>query len=303
MDQFLIIITFLLIGAGLRRVPDFSNETGNVLNLFVIYVSMPALILLNYPKMVFSSDLLVLMIMPWAVLLVTCAVILFFSRIFKWKRSVTGCLLLLIPLGNTSFFGLPMIRAFFGESAIPYALVYDQVGSFLGLAVYGSFILAVYGTGGSRPTIKGVFKKIIIFPPFIALLAAIALRPFNYPDVFTNLLNILASTLVPVIMIAVGFQLTLKLNKELSFQLGFGLLIKLIAVPAAALLFCKITGLEGEAVKISIFETGMPPMVSAGALAILANLSPSLTSALVGIGLILSFATLPVLYQMLSFIN
>jgi predicted permease len=67
----------------------------------------------------------------------------------------------------------------------------------------------------------------------------------------------------------------------------------------AALFLCKIAGLEGEAVQVSIFEAGMPPMVSAGALAILANLSPALTAALVGIGIILSFATLPMLYQML----
>ncbi len=51
--------------------------------------------------------------------------------------------------------------------------------------------------------------------------------------------------------------------------------------------------------QVSIFEAGMPPMVSAGVLAILANLSPALTAALVGIGIVLSFATLPILYQML----
>ncbi len=302
MEQFLIILTFLIIGKGLRHVPDFPDETGTVLNMFVIYVSMPALVLQNVPQMVFSKDLLVLMIMPWAVLLLSCALILLFSRIFKWSRSVTGCLMLLIPLGNTSFFGFPMVKAFFGEGAIPYALVYDQVGSFLGLAVYGSFILAVYGSAGSRPTVKSVTKKIITFPPFIALIIAVLLKPVEYPPAFMNLLAMLSSTLVPLVMTAVGFQLTLRLNREDTFQLGFGLLVKLVAVPAAALIFCKAAGLEGEAVRISIFETGMPPMISAGALAIMANLSPALTSALVGVGIIISFATLPALYHLLSFI-
>lgn len=40
-------------------------------------------------------------------------------------------------------------------------------------------------------------------------------------------------------------------------------------------------------------------MVSAGALAILADLSPPLTTALVGSGIIVSFVTLPLLYQVL----
>ncbi|MCI5142476.1 MAG: AEC family transporter, partial [Candidatus Electrothrix sp. ATG1] len=92
---------------------------------------------------------------------------------------------------------------------------------------------------------------------------------------------------------------TLKLSREVISQLSIGLGIKLIIAPLAALILCKIFGLKGEAVQVSIFEAGMPPMVSAGALAILANLSPALTAALVGIGIMLSFATLPVLYQLL----
>jgi predicted permease len=299
MENFVITITFLLLGMALKRIPDFSDETGNVLNLFVIYISLPALVLLKIPELIFSKNLLVPALMPWGALLFSCALILLLSRLLKWDRATTGCLLLLIPLGNTSFLGIPMVKAFFGENAISYALLYDQLGSFLALATYGSLILALYGTGESKPTIAGVVKKVISFPPFIALVLAFTLKAFPYPPVAVSLLEILASTLVPLVMIAVGFQLTLRLSRKVTSQLCIGLSIKLIAAPVAALFLCKIAGLEGEAVQVSIFETGMPPMVSAGALAILANLSPALTAALVGIGIVLSFATLPMLYQML----
>ena len=192
-----------------------------------------------------------------------------------------------------------MVKAFFGENAIPYALLYDQLGSFLALATYGSLILALYGTGNDKPTVTTVIKKVISFPPFIALILAFILRAFTYPPIAVSLLKMLASTLVPLVMIAVGYQLTLRLSRDVTSQLSIGLLIKLIVAPVAALLFCKVLGLEGEAVQVSIFEAGMPPMVSAGALAILANLSPALTATLVGIGIVLSFVTLPLLYQLL----
>lgn len=299
MENFVITITFLLIGMALRRIPDFSGETGNVLNLFVIYISLPALVLLKIPELSFSENLLVPALMPWGMLLFSCALILILSRLFKWERATTGCLLLLIPLGNTSFLGIPMVKAFFGEKAIPYALLYDQLGSFLALATYGSIILALYGTGDSKPTVEGVIKKVMSFPPFIALVLAFILKSFPYPSIAVSLLEILASTLVPLVMIAVGFQLTLRLSREVTSQLCIGLSIKLIAAPVAALFLCKIAGLKGEAVQVSIFEAGMPPMVSAGALAIMAKLSPDLTAALVGIGIVLSFATLPILYQLL----
>ena len=299
MENFVIIITFLLIGMALKRIPVFPDETGNVLNLFVIYISLPALVLLKLPELVFSKNLLVPALMPWGMLLFSSALILILSRLFKWERATTGCLLLLIPLGNTSFLGIPMVKAFFGDNAIPYALLYDQLGSFLALATYGSLILALYGTGKSKPTLESVVKKIISFPPFIALVLAFIIKAFPYPPIAVSLLKILASTLVPLVMIAVGFQLTLRLSRKVTSQLFIGLSIKLIAAPMAALFLCTIAGLEGEAVQVSIFEAGMPPMVSAGALAILANLSPALAAALVGIGIILSFATLPMLYQLL----
>ena len=299
MENFILTITFLLIGMALKRIPDFSDETGTVLNLFVIYISLPALVLLKIPELTFSKNLLVPALMPWGMLLFSCALILILSRLLKWERATTGCLLLLIPLGNTSFLGIPMVKAFFGDQAIPYALLYDQLGSFLALATYGSLILALYGTGESNPTIESVAKKVISFPPFIALILAFILKAFPYPPLAVSLLKILASTLVPLVMIAVGFQLTLQLDRKMISQLCIGLSIKLVAAPVTALFICKTVGLEGEAVQVSIFEAGMPPMVSAGALAILANLSPALTAALVGIGIVLSFATLPMLYQLL----
>ncbi len=299
MENFVITITFLLIGIGLKRLPAFSDETGNVLNLFVIYISLPALVLLKIPELVFSKNLLVPALMPWGMLLFSCVLILVLSKFLKWERETTGCLLLLVPLGNTSFLGIPMVKAFFGDQAIPYALLYDQLGSFLALATYGSLILAIYGTGENKPSFKNVVKKVALFPPFIALILAFIFKAFPYPSIAVNLLNILASTLIPLVMIAVGFQLTLQLDKKVMTQLSIGLLIKLIVAPVTALLLCKSAGLEGESVQVSIFEAGMPPMVSAGALAILAKLSPALTAALVGMGIVLSFATLPMLYQML----
>lgn len=299
MENFIITISFLLIGMLVKRLPDFPEQTGNVLNLFVIYISLPALVLLKIPELRFSRNLLVPAIMPWAMLLFSAVLILLLARLLRWDRATTGCLLLIIPLGNTSFLGIPMVKAFFGEQAIPYALIYDQLGSFLGLASYGSFILAVYGTGPNTPDLGSAVKKIIAFPPFIALIIAFLCRSFTYPDAVSNLLKMMSATLVPLVMVAVGFQLTLQLNKQLVAQLSIGLGIKLIIAPLTVLLACKVFGLKGEAVQVSIFEAGMPPMVSAGALAILAKLSPALTAALVGIGIILSFATLPLLHRLL----
>jgi predicted permease len=257
MENFIITITFLLIGVALKRLPDFPDETGNTLNLFVIYISLPALVLLKIPELVFSKSLLIPTLMPWGMLFFSSALVWILSRLLKWDRATTGCLLLLIPLGNTSFLGIPMVRAFFGDQAIPYALIYDQLGSFLALATYGSLILAFYGTAESKPTIGSVIKKVISFPPFIALVFAFAIRGIPYPSIAVDLLRILASTLVPLVMIAVGFQLRLQLNRKLTSQLSIGLSIKLIIAPLAA------GGIEVSVADISqISESTYPRMLN-----------------------------------------
>jgi predicted permease len=299
MDNFLITIAYLLVGMGLKRLKSFPEQTGTVLNLFVIYISLPALVLLKIPELTFSSRILAPLLMPWLMLAVSAGLVLLLARFFTWDHPTTGCLLLMVPLGNTSFLGIPMVKAFFGEGAIPYALLYDQFGSFLALATYGSLILALYGSAGVRPDLSCVVKKIASFPPFLALLAALLLKNFPYPVVAASLLQALAVTLVPVVMIAVGYQLTLRLNRAVLGQMGVGLAIKLVAAPLLALLLCRLAGLNDEPARVAIFESGMPPMVSAGALAILADLSPPLTAALVGVGIVISFATLPLLHQLL----
>lgn len=68
-----------------------------------------------------------------------------------------------------------------------------------------SAVLAIYGQGDDKPTLKSVIKQILTFPPVICLLAALALRSVSLPDSFILLLKTLAATLVPVVMIAVGF--------------------------------------------------------------------------------------------------
>jgi len=55
MENFAIILTFLLIGMAVRRVSEFPDETGKVLNLFVIYVPLPALVLINIPTLEFGG--------------------------------------------------------------------------------------------------------------------------------------------------------------------------------------------------------------------------------------------------------
>ncbi|MEJ2520720.1 MAG: AEC family transporter, partial [Desulfuromonadales bacterium] len=136
--------------------------------------------------------------------------------------------------------------------------------------------------------------------PTMALLVGLALRSWPYPMALVKGLQTLAGMLTPLVMTAIGFQLRIRLSPAVLKPLSYGLAIKLAIAPVVALLGCRFLGLTDLAANVSIFEAGMPPMVTAGALAIAAGMVPELAAALVSLGMALAFVTLPLLYLLLT---
>lgn len=297
-DKLFFILVLLLVGKGLSRLSAFPSVTFKVLANYVIYVSLPALILVQVPKLPISTGVLTPIVMPWLMLGASAVMVVLVSRLLRFRRDTTGALMLVVPLGNTSFLGIPMVESFLGRDAVPYALLYDQFGTFLALATYGSIIVALY-SGKERPTAAGLVKRIATFPPFLAVLAAFAFRVWPYPDRVEPLLQSVAATLVPIVMVAVGFKLALRASRATWLPMVAGFSIKMAIAPLLALALCRVVGLEGLAAQVSVFEAGMPSMITAGALAISEDLDPELAAAMVGYGIVLSFGSLALLAQVL----
>lgn len=297
MVNFIFIAGYLLIGLLLQRSRQFPQNTGQVLNAYVIYVALPALVLQKIPQLQVSVELFIPAVIPWLLLGLTVPALLGLAKWMQWSRATTGCMLIVVPLGNTSFLGFPMIEALFGAAGIPYALLYDQLGSFLILSIYATIIAAIYSQSenstGARPSLRQIARKILIFPPFIALIAALLLREYSYPVMAQTFIDSLAQTLVPVIMVAVGFQLKFRLAAHDRQPFFYALGLKLILTPLVAFALVAPFGLDSLANQVTIAEAAMPAMISAGALAIMAGLAPTLAAAVVGYGVMVSFITLP----------
>jgi len=298
MSNFILIGIFVGLGLLFRKVGAFPKESAQVLNMFALYVSLPALILLKMPELRLGSEALVAAVVPWGMLLLSIVLVLLAARQLGWSRATTGVLLLVVPVGNTSFMGVPMVNAFFGASGIPYLIVYDQIGTMLIFSLYGSLILSMYGREGGL-NVATVARKVVTFPPTIAALVGLALRPWPYPEAVASALHGISQSLTPLVMTAIGLQLRWRLERSVFAPLSCGLLIKLLVAPIAALTVCRLLGMNGLSVDIAVFEAGMPPMVTAGALAVIAGMESELAVALVGIGIISSFLTLPIIYLLL----
>src|SRR5690606_33566211 len=151
--------------ARLRVLPGNAAET---LNLVVLYVCLPAAILIHVPRLRFDVSLLGLVLVPWALAAATWAVLRLLSPRLRLRRDEFAVLLLCTMLGNTSFIGYPMVEALLGAQALPYAVVYDQFGTFVMLSTLGLVVLARYG-GEHPPTKREIALRIVRFPPMWAL--------------------------------------------------------------------------------------------------------------------------------------
>jgi len=288
-----LILLVLCFAAGIllrsfKRMPDNAPAT---LNSFIIHVSLPALTLLYIHQLKISGDVLLVGLMAWIVFGLSAGFFWLIGRWLKLPRATVGALMLLGGLGNTSFVGLPMVEAYYGKEGLATAIIADQLGSFFALSVLGITVAGIYSSG--RPTVAEIARRIVLFPPFISLAIALLLIPVAYADWFTVLLARLGDTLAPLALLSVGMQLRMDHVAEHQRNLAIGLVFKLVLAPLAVyLLYVVLLGAHGQAIRVTIFEAAMPPMITAAIVAGEHKLNPPLANSMVAVGLLASFATL-----------
>lgn len=291
MNNLLLLIICFIAGMLLRhfrRMPDNAHVT---LNSFIIHISLPALTLLYIHELHLSADVFLIAAMAWLVFGLSAGFFWLMGRWLQLSRATTGALILLGGLGNTSFVGVPMVEAFYGHSGIPTAIVVDQLGSFFVLSVLGITVAGIYSSG--RPTAAEIVKRIVLFPPFIALGIALLLIPVDYAPWVAVILKRLSDTLAPLALLSVGMQLRLGHVAEHKRNLALGLVFKLFLAPLAIyLLYVQLLGAHGHAIQVTLFEAAMPPMIAAAIVANQHDLDPPLVNVMVAVGIILSFLTL-----------
>src|SRR5512145_1780411 len=118
MNNLILLILCFIAGMLLhryRRMPDNAPAT---LNSFIIHVSLPALTLLYIHELQISGDVLLVAAMAWLVFGLSAGFFWLVGRWLRLPRATVGSLMLVGGLGNTSFFGLPMVEVFYGREGV-----------------------------------------------------------------------------------------------------------------------------------------------------------------------------------------
>ncbi|WP_207265044.1 AEC family transporter [Desulfovibrio sp. Huiquan2017] len=298
MDNFLLLGVCFLLGVGLRVGGIIDEHGPAALNAVIIHMSLPALAVLYAHDLPLGPELILPAAMAWIVFGVGYCLFVFLGRRMGWDRPTVVCLALTGGLGNTSFVGLPMIEAFFGPQYLGVGMLCDTAGSFMVLAVPGIILAA--GASGRAVSGRELIRKVLLFPPLIAIVVGFALHAVPYPAWLTGMLSRLGSTLSPLALVSVGLSLRFDAIRGAGRELLVGLGYKLLLAPVLILvLYFWGLGQTDMVAKVTVFEAGMGPMISGGIVAMSYGARPRLAAIMLGIGVPLSILTRPLWYWLL----
>ncbi|MHC1480425.1 AEC family transporter [Frateuria aurantia] len=292
MSALLLLLACLVLGALVSRFARPPVGIVPALNWWVVNIALPALVLQLLPQVHFDPQLWFLPALMWLELLGAWLVMSLLGRAMGWSRGRVGALILVGGIGNTSFMGYPMLEALRGREGLSLGVVADQVGSFAALATLGIVIASLYA--GKQVTMRQLMRRVMSFPPFLALLLAVPVGlAGGWPPIIDSMLHAVGSTLTPLALFSVGMQLQLRPQRHELLPAFLGLSWKMLLAPLAGLLLAQWLGIHGPVRVAGVLQAAMAPMITAAIIADQYGLEPPLANTMLGAGILLSLATIP----------
>ena len=289
MVNFILIAVCMLAGLLLKNSGKLPPDPHKDINAWLIYLALPAVSFRYMPHIKWGVDLMVPFLAPVLVFIVGFILVKLYTRRKIADQPTTGGLMLMACLGNTGFIGFPLVAAYFGEQQISNAVICDQ-STVLLFSTVGA-VIAVKSSGTQKVVLGDILKKVTRFPPLIGCILALTGPRFINLAPLDLLFTSIAAMTAPFALFSVGMQLNFDGATQERAVVSFVLLYKLILAPALTLAAILLFQCRGSAAEISVFQMGMPSLLSAAVIANEYNLNPPLVNRIVGIGIVAGLAT------------
>jgi predicted permease len=292
MSALLLLFVCLILGVLVAR---FARPPAGIvqgINWWVLNIALAALVLELIPKLKFDAQLWFPVAAMWLTFGGAWLLFGLLGPRLGWSRQRTGALILVCGLGNTAYMGYPLIQALHGKAGLAVAVVADQLGAFPVLASVGIVVASIYS--GRTPHPRLMFRRILAFPPFLALLLGILVgRLGGWPGWMDGVLAPIGATLTPLALFSVGLQFKFHPGQRQLAAASWGLGWKLLLAPLLCWLMGSAAGVGGLVLTVGVLQAAMAPMVSAAILADEYDLEPALANTVLGAGIVLSLLTVP----------
>ncbi len=288
----LLVTMFVLIAVGflVRKLSIVSQEGQKCMTNMVIYVILPCNIvksfLVELPEGVFATFLAVLVI---SIIIQIVSVILGKILYHKEEPQKKASLQYGVICSNAGFMGNPVAEGVFGSVGLAMASIYLIPQRIM---MWSSGLAAFAGESDK----KQVFKKVITHPCIIACILGILLMVcgVSLPEVLMNPLSSLSNCNTAMSMLVIGMILADgDIKSLLDKKVLFYCLLRLVLMPAAVYVGCKLAGMSDLVVGVSTILAAMPAGATTSILASKYDCDAWFATKLVVASTILSIVTLP----------
>lgn len=299
----------LLIAAGILwqrlapgHMPALSHR--KALTDLVFYLLLPAMvvnILWQAPldADTFSIQLTALSRLATAALLMWL-VLQVLKRLLPLSRAQQGALMLAATFPNATYLGLPVTSEVLGDWAQEMVLKFDLFACTPVLLSLGMLMAQAYGQNEKR---LNPWHELVRVPPLWALVIVclLNLAQVPQPEMIGHALHTLAGGVVPLMLIALGMSIRWDTFKPALLPTLLPVcIIGLLLAPLVAMMVAQGLGLGGHTLTAVTLLSAMPTMVFGVIICERYQLDGALYAAAVFSTTLLSIATLPAWFQILS---
>lgn len=298
-----IFVLFMLIGIGvvLQKSKLVGEEFSKGLSTFVLYVSLPALIIksMNYEfdaELMKNSIILLLSGIVFYPIAYTIARLI--GKSFKLDDRKLGVYEFLMIFGNVGFMGYPVMKVLYGDIGIFYAAMFNF-----------SFNLYIWTLGVyliNKGNLKKISAKLLINPGTIAVSLGFVLfgLSIKLASVLDLVLESLGNTTTPLSMIVIG--LILGTSKGIAWIKNWRLIVssgvRLLFIPLVVLVILYFVPISHMLKGFIFILTGMPSAALAAIFSHKYGADHKLASRGILITTFLSLWTIPLLIYIQSII-
>jgi predicted permease len=276
----------------------FHRDSSKELIDIVLYFIFPLFIIYKVHFLEFSDDITLVVSFALIAFILGILFAYIFAKIFKINANSATMIAMSVAYGNTSFLGFAFVDSYYGSYALSLAIFYDQVNMLL-LALLAPLVCS-FGNADEKFSLKKTFISVVTFPPTIAFVIALATKGIVFPEVVTLFLQKVSFVLVPIIMFAIGMRFELSDIRGKEKEISIIILISMVLIPLTLYMGSFLLLENSISLKVSIMEAAMPPMVLATVTAIKSGLDEKLGMGALGVGMILSFISIPIVFYLIG---
>jgi malate permease and related proteins len=268
-----------------------------VLVRVVIYLALPALVFLILVEADLDGALILVPVAAFAIhglLLILSRVA---TRVWGMERPRAGALIVATAVGNTGFFGLPLIAASGDEFSLPAAVMYDTIAT--GLITWTSTVAvaSAFGRADHEPRVSyGDLGRSLLLPPNWALAAGLAFNLAGIdelPGLVERPLELMSAAVLPLTMIYAGLLIELRGLPRLWGEVSYAVVVRLGIAAVIGLGVASVLGLSGDTLNTVVIMAAMPTAMMSLVIGARSGLRADVIAAAVVVTTLLSTATLP----------